>query len=85
METVITIVATTTTLITNKKGDNKMQEPYQTGTVEPQGGDEGTWVTVAEFSRIKRGIVSKRTIYVGFTPHTLIYNSLIPSYTLISQ
>lgn len=40
-----------------------MQEPYQTGTAEPQGGDEGTWVTVAEFSRIKRGVVSKRTIY----------------------
>jgi hypothetical protein len=40
-----------------------MQERCQTGIVEPQGGDEGIWVTVPEFMRIKRGTFHRSSIY----------------------
>lgn len=40
-----------------------MQKPCRAGIVEPQGGNEGIWATVAEFSRIKRGVLPKRAIY----------------------
>lgn len=40
-----------------------MHERCQANVVNPQGENEGIWVTVPEFMRIKRGVLSKKTIY----------------------